>query len=597
MKRKKEFIIILASIVVIILSVSVAYFTTKITSKNRKVTVTSSELKMVFTSGTGQINSSSITPGWTSGENTFTVTNESKKEYTYNLIIKDYINTTVTTGFLVYKITSTDGGYNMTDFIDMPKSAAAANTTLAENIPISAKATHTYKIEIKYLDSPTVSQDEDQGKKLSGTIFIDGVKEVVAQNLTLASKLLEDNPTISTRTDFSTPFTTNTANTLYKATENGTDVYYFAGVDIISAHCEVEGITGELYKFTDGYNTDLEGIEDIDEETCTTKSLCNLTDYGMVLFGLTQAQCQELAEGQMGYFEESMYSEDLTNRTWYTEVIKPINNWVKFGKNSSNQDLYWRIIRTNSDGSIRLLYHGTSTTATDAYIGKSAFNTNYNSPKYVGYMYGDTDATLEEARTNTNNSTIKTAIDNWYASNMTSYTKYLSTTAVYCNDREVGSGTYSATGLKFNYAVFTRLLTNKTPTYDCTNNNDKFTVDASSGNGKLTYPIALMTADEIAYAGGVEGTEAPMWYYTNSSLESSIGTTIWWSLSPGRWDSNIAFSWNVNGSGNPGNLLRGYVDNSHGVRPAISLKACTLWTSGNGTSETPYEIVETSSGC
>ena len=318
MKRKKEFIIILASIVVIILSVSVAYFTTKITSKNRKVTVTSSELKMVFTSGTGQINSSSITPGWTSGENTFTVTNESKKEYTYNLIIKDYINTTVTTGFLVYKITSTDGGYNMTNFIDMPKSAAAANTTLAENIPISAKATHTYKIEIKYLDSPTVSQDEDQGKKLSGTIFIDGVKEASSQNLTLASKLLEDNPTIGTRTNFRTPFTTNTANTLYKATENGTDVYYFAGIDGTPAHCEVEGVTGDFRKFIDGYNTDLEGIEDIDEETCTTKSLCNLTDYGMVLFGLTQAQCQELAEGQMGYFEESMYSEDLTNRTWYT---------------------------------------------------------------------------------------------------------------------------------------------------------------------------------------------------------------------------------------------------------------------------------------
>ena len=28
-------------------------------------------------------------------------------------------------------------------------------------------------------------------------------------------------------------------------------------------------------------------------------------------------------------------------------------------KNASNQDLYWRIIRTNSDGSVRLLYHGT----------------------------------------------------------------------------------------------------------------------------------------------------------------------------------------------------------------------------------------------
>ena len=355
------------------------------------------------------------------------------------------------------------------------------------------------------------------GGTLSGNTYtVSNIKENKSCSIgfkvpTLAEKLLEDNPTISTRTDFSTPFTTNTANTLYKATENGTDVYYFAGQDTTST---------------------------------------------------------------------------------------PINNWVKFGKNSSNQDLYWRIIRTNSDGSIRLLYHGTSTTATDTYIGTSGFNTNYNSPKYVGYMYGDTDATLEEARTNTNNSTIKTAIDNWYASNMVSYTKYLSPTAVYCNDREVGSGTYSAKEkTTFYYAAYTRLRTNKTPTYDCTNNNDKFTVDASTGNGKLTYPIALMTADEIAYAGGVAYENALMWYYTNSSLESSTGTTKWWSLSPSNWLGNYANSWYVDGSDRPGDLDGHRVRYSSSVRPAISLKSCIKYSTGNGTSETPYEIVETSSGC
>mgnify|MGYP004516967561 FL=1 len=327
--------------------------------------------------------------------------------------------------------------------------------------------------------------------------------------LTLYEQLFKDNPTISTRTDFSTPFTTNTVNTLYKSTENGTDVYYFAGQDTEST---------------------------------------------------------------------------------------PINNWVKFGKNSSNQDLYWRIIRTNADGSIKLLYSGTSPDTTTGYIGFSRFRTNYNNSKYVGYMYGDRDATLEEARTNTNNSTIKTYIDNWYASNMTSYTKYLSPTAVYCNDREVGSGTYSAAGSAFYYAAYTRLATNKTPTYDCTNNNDKFTVDASSGNGKLTYPIALMTADEIAYAGGRTGQETPMWYYTNSSLESSTGTISWWSLSPNLWNG-AARSWFVFGSGRPGDFGDGHVDDSRGVRPAVSLKSCVKYSTGNGTSETPYEIVETSSGC
>ena len=506
MKRKKELLVILSSLLVIVLSVSVAYFTTKILGEGKEISVESADLKVIFTSGSGTINGTNIEPGWSSAENTFTVKNESNGTYKYNIIIKDLVNTFTTSGFLVYKITSADGGYNMTDFADVPKSSTAADTVLAENISIEKGTTHTYKIIINYNNSDDVNQSADMGKTLSGKIFITKGTEIP----NLASKILEDNPTIGTRTDFSTPFTTNTANTLYKATENGTDVYYFAGQDTTST---------------------------------------------------------------------------------------PINNWVKFGKNSSNQDLYWRIIRTNADGSIRLLYHGTSTTATDAYIGESAFNANGDSPKYVGYMYGDTDATLEEARTNTNNSTIKTAIDNWYASNMTSYTKYLSTTAVYCNDREVGSGTYSTTGSEFNYAAYTRLDTNKAPTYDCTNDNDKFTVDASTGNGKLTYPIALMTADEIAYAGGVAGQVAPMWYYTNSSFESSTGATGWWSLSPSHWDGFGARSWLVDGSYNPGALNDSDVTISRGVRPSVSLKSCIKYSTGNGTSETPYEIVETSSGC
>ena len=499
MKRKKELIVILSSLLVIVLSVSVAYFTTKILGTGKEISVESADLKVIFTSGSGTINGSNIEPGWSSSENTFTVKNESNGTYKYNIIIKDLVNTFTTSGFLVYKITSADGGYNMADFVDVPKSSTATDTVLAENISIEKGTTHTYKIIINYNNSEEVDQSADMGKTLSGKIFI-----TKASNPTLASKLLEDNPTIGTRNDFDTPFTANTVNTLYKATENGTDVYYFAGQDTSST---------------------------------------------------------------------------------------PINNWVKFGKNSSNQDLYWRIIRTNSDGSIRLLYHGTSTTATDAYIGKSEFNTNSDSPKYVGYMYGDTDATLEEARTNTNNSTIKTAIDNWYASNMISYTKYLSPTAVYCNDRELASEASYSTTEKFEFKAYERLNTNKTPTYDCTNDNDKFTVDASTGNGKLTYPIALMTADEIAYAGGVIGFNAPMWYYTNSTYNSITGSTYWWSLSPSDWLGGVAYSWLVDGSDDPGLLAGSLVDDLGGVRPAISLKACTLWTSGNGAPETPYEIV------
>ncbi len=55
-----------------------------------------------------------------------------------------------------------------------------------------------------------------------------------------------------------------------------------------------------------------------------------------------------------------------------------LNNWVKFGKNENNQDLYWRIIWINEDDSIRLLYSGTSPFTTEGYIGESVFNDEKN---------------------------------------------------------------------------------------------------------------------------------------------------------------------------------------------------------------------------
>ena len=287
---------------------------------------------------------------------------------------------------------------------------------------------------------------------------------------------------------------------------------------------------------------------------------------------------------------KTLYTSTENGTTVYYFAGNATDNWVKFGKNASNQDLYWRIIRTNSDGSVRLLYHGTSTTATDAYIGTSEFNRSYNDIAYVSYMFGST-GSISNARENTNNSTIKTTIDNWYTSNLEAkgYTKYLSTTAVYCNDRSTSDNIY--------FGATTRLDTNKTPTYDCATAEDKFTADSSTGNGKLKYPIALMTADEVSFAGGLMLTSTPTWYYYNSASGSSTGSTWWWLLSPNYWIGGGATEFYVRGSSDPGFLSFYPVRSSGGVRPAISLKSCTLYSTGNGSASDPYTIKETETGC
>ena len=640
--QKKQTILVVASLLVVVLSVTLAYFTAQIIGKGKDVSVSSADLKIIFTDSDGNIEGNGITPGW-SNSKTFTVKNESNRTYKYDIIIKDLVNTFVTEGYLQYKITSTNNGYNMTDYVSVPKSSTATDTILAKNVSIAVNATQKYTIEFRYANDENVDQSEDMGKKLSGTLFItEGTKD---PNQTLLTQLLEDNPTVSERKDFTSPFTTNTTDTLYKAKEDNTDVYYFAGIDGNLAHCEVEykniDANDKLVKFTGEYNVNLEGLEDVDEDTCKTKSLCNIISAGKVVFGLTQAQCQELIEKKELFYNESKYSEDLTNRTWVTEQNKPINNWVKFGKYqkdliryrgyysttdtsyeeystmdectsassyntncteykyaNSGDDIYWRIIRTNSDGSIRLLYHGTSTTATDAYIGESVFNAADNDPMYVGYMYG-TSGSLASNRTNTNNSIIKRVIDTWYKDNLNiNYGKYISTTAIYCNDRSNPAGGYNTGKSTFLYGADTRLETNKTPTYDCTNVNDKFTVDTSTGNGKLTYPIALMTADEVSFAGGVvfEDTKAWSWYNYNSANGRSAGIS-WWLLSPFYWNK-FAYVFdveiNTDSFGKLNGSTTGLTDH---VRPVISLKSCVKISGGDGSANAPYTIKETTSGC
>ena len=491
--QKKQTILVVASLLVVVLSVTLAYFTAQIIGKGKDVSVSSADLKIIFTDSDGAISGSNIEPGW-SDTKTFTIENNSKSEYKYNIVIQDLLNTFVTNGYLQYKITSTNDGYNMTEFKDVPKSSVATDTILAYSVVIPNGVTQIYTIEFKYANDESVDQSEDMGKTLSGKLFI---TEGTEGTVTLLSQLLADKSTVLTRTDYSTVLTNDNTKTLYTSTEDSKTVYYFAG---------------------------------------------NATD-----------------------------------------------NWVKFGKNASNQDLYWRIIRTNSDGGVRLLYHGTSTTATDAYIGTSTFNSSYNNIAYVSYMYGNL-GSVANARENTTDSTIKTIIDKWYKDNLnTNYGKYLSTTAVYCNDRSTSDNAY--------FGAYTRLITNKTPSYDCTATEDKFTVDTSTGNGKLTYPIALMTADEVSFAGGLYGANTPTWYYYNSVNGSSTGSKFWWLLSPLDSSTSGSSMFIVRGSSNPGRLNYNYVNSNNGVRPALSLKSCAKYSSGDGSAENPYTIKETETGC
>ena len=258
------------------------------------------------------------------------------------------------------------------------------------------------------------------------------------------------------------------------------------------------------------------------------------------------------------------------------------NNWVKFG------NFYWRIIRTNHDGSVRLLYAGENLnrTASECLDTPRSYNTNYTNSMYVGYMYG-TSGSLTSNRTNTSDSTIKTYIDNWYCANLSSYTKYISTDAVYCNDRDVGSGTYVTMGTSFYFAPYTRVLNNKSPSYNCNNSKDAFS--GNNSEAKLKYPISLMTLDEIMFAGGDSSTTRHnAWYMLNSSNETYFYSGYYWLLSPAAGPGSFASVFIIDRT--TGTIGTSNVENNRYLRPVISIKSCALWSSGNGSSSSPYEI-------
>ena len=275
--------------------------------------------------------------------------------------------------------------------------------------------------------------------------------------------------------------------------------------------------------------------------------------------------------------DDGMYAmKDDYGTSYYYRGAVP-DNWVSFA------GYLWRVIRVNGDNTVRMIYSGTkaSHTGEGTQIGTSAFNSLRNSPKYVGYMYGDTDATEEEAFTNKNNSTIKGVIDTWYQNNLSSYSGYLAD-EVFCNDRTLAStSTYSSSN-NFDYAGWERLYTNKTPQLTCPNlARDGFTTTTSSiGNKALTYPIGLITADEVSLAGGVIGTSNSSYY---------LNTGQWyWALSAYYWYSGGANVFRVYSDGYLGNYLG--VNYSGGVRPVVSLRTSTLVTSGTGTETDPYVI-------
>ena len=182
--------------------------------------------------------------------------------------------------------------------------------------------------------------------------------------------------------------------------------------------------------------------------------------------------------------------------------------------------------------------------------------------------------------TNANNSNIKQYIENWYRNNLTSYTSKLEDT-VWCNDRSIYDYNGWNKDAKSNYDSFkfgaaNRLEVIYSPSTTCPNAKDKFTVSTSYGNGLLTYPVGLITADEAMMASA--GTDS--YLYTG---------TPYWTMSPSYFAQDGGHNYFFDGLGII-SALRTVNSTVVGVRPSITLKYGLEIVDGSGSADDPYII-------
>ena len=380
--------------------------------------------------------------------------------------------------------------------------------------------------------------------------------------------------------------------------------------------------------------------------------------------------------------EQGLYAVEDDYGTSYIYRGDVENNNVYFG------GFYWKIIRMNGDGSIRMIYSGTTPDATGnaTSINNTTYqyNSHYPDPTYIGYMYGKdfsihtsnettytniealteyyfgssyefdeetetfkltgditsgtftemqdqfadypytcklTNGTgscpvmikvnsyinetqvkaqyisyssnnLESTLTNDNDSNIKATLDSWYATNIVGksdsegnlLTNYI-VDGTFCNDRSFAS---SNTGNGYSlvpttlYSAYKRLYAdaNKTATLKCSQASDRFSTTTSRGNGDLTYPVALITADEVALAGGRQGLKNEDYYLRTNNY--------YFTMTPSYFNAAyaIAYVYNVYPTGELNQWNR--VTYSLGVRAVINICSDVLIQEGDGTTQNPF---------
>ena len=239
--------------------------------------------------------------------------------------------------------------------------------------------------------------------------------------------------------------------------------------------------------------------------------------------------------------EGLLVSEDELGQTYYFRGSVD-NNYVKMN------NLMFRIVRINGDGSVRLVLD--NTLEDNSYYLRRINKTN----EYLNNMIFD-------------NSDIKKVLDEWYNTNLLSADNYIASSN-FCYDNAF----YLQNESEYFTNSYDRIYVSNAASLNCQ-------------EGIYVGKVGLLSIDEVIYAGASKDDTNNSYYLYNPSILNN-----WWTMSSSKVNaqSNNVNNYLITSGG--GIDLEGKLNSSYGIRPVISLDK-SVKVSGMGTLENPYEIV------
>lgn len=548
MSRKTRIIISITGIILIVsilIGVTYGFYVTKIygNENSKSISITSGESSVLFTDLSSEDENVIIAPD-TSTTKLFKVQNTGNVKATYSIFLVNVQNNFVRTEdvrYILYRIGNTqEFPENYTGCVENPSNKNACSIVVSDTeypttdslvigneVIETPNDYYTYALVTTYINQPDINQDADQGHTYGGKIKIYAT---------------DDKNTVN-------PYEGNTTLLAYNIIENA--INNKNGTILVEPE--------EL------------GVKDNTTKPAEAASLEN----------------------------EKILSKTLDDHgTSYYYRGNVIDNYVNFA------GMCWRIVRIQGDGSVKLLLEDMYAECnSNSYTGNWSDGNVYvfgyddsNNLNFINYSGGLVDSfktfqttlakkintTLTDSSTQTEiNSTIasKLKIDEWCFDDKVTATESFGVDQN-MNETDIKDDAVMGWYTREYYGAYTRIITNKTPSLNCTGTKlTKF-------RDNTDMYIGTLTADEMSFAGASD-SENLNYYLMNEYVKDN--GLHWWSLTPKMFNGF---------EGRPsvfllsavGLLGADSVGRDDYFRPVIILKSGTIIEDGSGIIGDPYII-------